>query len=173
VRQLAGGAAESEIVGFQICLDRALAPTCTWDLWTAADRITGWCSGDGFFYFRLWPVGLGRDLFERLVRDPDALAEVPEVTRLAGRDREDWDDEEWLAWEELRTGEAPTSPSQCAVPRRPMTCRTADAASVAMPVGRNAVSAHGRPFDTQTLRAPTPVAPRMSACAESPMTQDE
>lgn len=88
-------------MGFQICLDRALAPTCTWDLWAAADRIMGWCSDDSFFYFGLWLVGLGRDLFERLVRDPDALAEVPEVTRLAGRSPDDWDDEEWLAWEEL------------------------------------------------------------------------
>ncbi|WP_043680277.1 DUF4240 domain-containing protein [Streptomyces xylophagus] len=99
--QLAGGAAESEIVGFQISLDRVLTPTCTWDLWAAADRIMGWCSDDVFFYFRLWLVGLGRDVFERVARDPDVLAEVPEVTRLAGRDREDWDEEEWLAWEEL------------------------------------------------------------------------
>ncbi|MEV5534715.1 DUF4240 domain-containing protein [Streptomyces prunicolor] len=99
--QLAGGAAESEIVGFQICLDRALNPSATWDLWAAADRIMGWNSDDSFFYFRLWLVGLGRDSFERVVRDPDALAELPDVKRLVGRDPEDWDDEEWLAWEEL------------------------------------------------------------------------
>ncbi|WP_405990618.1 DUF4240 domain-containing protein [Streptomyces sp. NBC_00986] len=59
---------------FQICLGRVLNPTFTWELWAAADRIMGWCSDDVFFYFQLWPVGLGR---------------------------ENWDEEEWLAWEEL------------------------------------------------------------------------
>ena len=98
--QLARGA-ELEIVRFQICLDRVLTPTFTWELWAAADRIMGWCSDDSFFYFQLWLVGLGRDAFERVARDPDALAELPEVVRLVGREREAWDEEEWLVWEEL------------------------------------------------------------------------
>ena len=92
---------EAETVEFQICLDRVLTPTFTWDLWAAADRIMGWCSDDSFFYFRLWLVGLGRDMFEQAVRDPDALAGVPQVRRLAGRAPQDWADEEWLEWEEL------------------------------------------------------------------------
>jgi len=93
--QLAGGP-EPEIVGFHICLDRVLPPSGTWDLWAAADRIMGWCSDDSFFHFRLWLVGLGRESFERVARDPDALAELPDVRRLVGRDQEDWDEEEWL-----------------------------------------------------------------------------
>ncbi|MFJ9247154.1 DUF4240 domain-containing protein [Streptomyces sp. NPDC101776] len=92
---------EPETVGFQICLDRALTPTNTWDLWAAADRIMGWNSDDSFFYFRLWLVGLGREAFERVARDPDALAELPDVRRLVGRHQSDWDEEEWLVWEEL------------------------------------------------------------------------
>lgn len=100
VGELARGP-ESEAVRFQLCLDRALLPTATWDLWAAADRIMGWCSDDSFFYFRLWLVGLGRETFERVVADPDALAGVPEVSRLAGRNPADWDDEEWLEWEGL------------------------------------------------------------------------
>ncbi|MGW0706844.1 DUF4240 domain-containing protein [Streptomyces sp. NPDC002643] len=92
---------EAGIVRFQTCLDRVLAPTFTWDLWAAADRIMGWCSDDGFFYFRLWLVGLGRETFERVVRDPDSLAGIAEVGRLAGRSPQEWDDEEWLEWEEL------------------------------------------------------------------------
>jgi hypothetical protein len=36
-----------------------------------------------------------------VARDPDALAELPDVRRLVGRDQESWDEEEWLAWEEL------------------------------------------------------------------------
>lgn len=93
--------AEPEIVEFQICLGRVLNPTFTWELWAAADRIMGWCSDDSFFYFQLWLVGLGRDAFERVARDPDALAELPEVVRLVGREPEAWDEEEWLVWEEL------------------------------------------------------------------------
>ncbi|MHC0432726.1 DUF4240 domain-containing protein [Streptomyces sp. O3] len=95
------GQPESEIVQFQICLDRVLVPTFTWDLWAAADRILGWCSDDSFFYFRLWLVGLGRDTFERVAQDPDALADSPEVQRLAGRSPRAWSDEEWPEWEEL------------------------------------------------------------------------
>jgi hypothetical protein len=38
---------------------------------------------------------------ERVARDPDALAELPDVRRLVGRDQESWDEEELLAWEEL------------------------------------------------------------------------
>jgi hypothetical protein len=104
VEWLAGelaGCAEPEILRFQVCLERVLNPTFTRELWGAADRIMGWCSDDCFFYFRLWLVGLGRDVFERVASDPDALAELPEVVRLVGRGRESWDDEEWLAWEEL------------------------------------------------------------------------
>ncbi|WP_405863590.1 DUF4240 domain-containing protein [Streptomyces sp. NBC_01515] len=93
--------AEPEIVRFQVCLDRVLIPTFTWEFWAAAERIMGWCSDDNFFYFRLWLVGLGRDAFDRVTRDPDALAELPEVVRLVGRHREAWGEEEWLAWEEL------------------------------------------------------------------------
>lgn len=85
----------------QVCLDRALTPTFTWDLRAAADRIRGWCSDDSFFYFRLWLDGLGRDMCEPVARDPDALAGVPEVRRLAGRSPRAWSDEEWLEWEEL------------------------------------------------------------------------
>ncbi|MFJ3661415.1 DUF4240 domain-containing protein [Streptomyces sp. NPDC090119] len=88
-------------VQFHICLDRVLSPTFTWDLWAAADRILGWCSDDSFFYFRLWLVGLGQEMFELVARDPDALAEVPEVRFLAGRSPRSWADNEWPEWEEL------------------------------------------------------------------------
>ncbi|MEU7177143.1 MULTISPECIES: DUF4240 domain-containing protein [Streptomyces] len=95
------GQPKSEIVQFQVCLDRVLIPTFTWDLWAAADRILGWCSDDSFFYFRLWLIGLGRDTFEWAVQDPDSLADAPEVQRLAGHSPRGWSDEEWPEWEEL------------------------------------------------------------------------
>ncbi|CAM5230337.1 hypothetical protein SSPIM334S_04508 [Streptomyces spiroverticillatus] len=92
----------SEVVGFQVCLDRLCELGFTWELWAAAERIFGgWCSDDGFCYFRLWVVGLGRSAFERVVQSPDTLAEVPEVQRLVGRPRGAWGDDDWPEWEEL------------------------------------------------------------------------
>ncbi|MFE4371700.1 DUF4240 domain-containing protein [Streptomyces sp. NPDC056835] len=91
----------AEIVEFQVCLDRLCEQGFSWDLWGAAERIFGgWCSDDSFCYFRLWAVGLGRTTFEQAVRNPDTLAEAPEVRRLVGRPRGSWDDD-WPEWEEL------------------------------------------------------------------------
>ncbi|MEU7116217.1 DUF4240 domain-containing protein [Streptomyces sp. NPDC046182] len=73
----------------------------TWDLWSAADRIFGgWCSDDGFCYFGLWVVGLGREAFTTAVANPDALADVSEIQRLVGRPRQMWNDD-WPQWESL------------------------------------------------------------------------
>ncbi|MFD5483450.1 DUF4240 domain-containing protein [Streptomyces hawaiiensis] len=90
-----------EVVQFQVRLDGVTHEAFTWDLWAAADRIFGgWCSDDGFCYFGLWMVGLGRETFSRAVADPDALADAPEVQRLVGRPREMWNDD-WPGWESL------------------------------------------------------------------------
>ncbi|WP_439677298.1 DUF4240 domain-containing protein [Embleya sp. MST-111070] len=91
-----------EIVGFQVGLDEVRRPLDTWMSWAAAARIMGgFCSDDGFWYFQPWVIGLGRDAYERVVADPDALADLPEVRCLAGRPFESWSDAEWPQWEEL------------------------------------------------------------------------
>jgi len=90
-----------EIVGFEAVLEELTGAAMTWLMWGAADRILGWCSDDGFIDFRAWLVGLGRDKYQAVVADPDALAELPEVRRLAGRYHGDWAEEEWPAWELL------------------------------------------------------------------------
>lgn len=91
----------AEVVQFQVRLDEVTHEAFTWDLWAAADRIFGgWCSDDGFCYFGLWMVGLGRDAFSRALADPDSLADVPEVQCLVGRRREMWNDD-WPEWESL------------------------------------------------------------------------
>jgi hypothetical protein len=91
----------AEIVRFQARLDEVTHEALTWDLWAAADRIFGGrCSDDGFCYFRLWMVGLGREAFTRAVADPDTLAAAPEVQRLAGRPLDAWGDD-WPGWESL------------------------------------------------------------------------
>ena len=91
------------IVAFQAFLDQACDRAFTWELVGAATRIFGgWCSDDGFEYFRLWLIGRGRVTFERAITMPDSLATVPAIQRLAGRRPREWDDdEEWPEWETL------------------------------------------------------------------------
>jgi hypothetical protein len=100
-RQLARQPA-AEIVDFQVWLDRARRRADTWDMWGAAYLLCdSLCSGDGFFYFQVWLIGLGRDAFEQAVADPDNLAGLPEVVRLAGRPVDDRSRGEWPDWEAL------------------------------------------------------------------------
>jgi len=48
-------------------------------LWAAAHLVNGGCSDDGFDYFRGWLIAQGRRVFEQIVADPDALADLPVV----------------------------------------------------------------------------------------------
>ncbi|MFF5157927.1 DUF4240 domain-containing protein [Streptomyces sp. NPDC000348] len=56
------------------------------------------CSGsdDGFDCFRGWLIAQGREAFERMVTDPDALAEMP-VVRASAADGLDLECEEVLS----------------------------------------------------------------------------
>ena len=90
------------IVEFELHLTAQRKRVDSWLMWGAASIIMqGWCSDDGFFYFQPWLVGLGFEAFERVAGDPDALAGIPQVRRLAGRPRPDWSDDEWPDWELL------------------------------------------------------------------------
>jgi hypothetical protein len=93
--------ATDDILDFEAHLDDASDRAMTWLMWGAAYRILGGCSDDGFCDFRTWLMSLGRQTFERVVDDPDALAELPQVSRLAGRERADWTPAEWPGWEGL------------------------------------------------------------------------
>lgn len=91
-----------EILAFQLTLDELRVPAGTPQLWEAASVIQGGrCSDDGFWYFQAWLIGLGREAFRRAVTDPDSLADVPEVRRLAGRRPDTWSNAEWPEWEVL------------------------------------------------------------------------
>ena len=46
------------------------------DLWAAAYLINGGASDDGFYYFRCWLIGMGRDVYVNALEDPDSLADV-------------------------------------------------------------------------------------------------
>ncbi|MCA9228340.1 MAG: DUF4240 domain-containing protein [Planctomycetales bacterium] len=53
------------------------------DLWAAAYLINGGASDDGFYYFRCWLIGMGRDVCMNALEDPDSLADVVEPNWLA------------------------------------------------------------------------------------------
>lgn len=90
-----------EIIGFRKHLDALHERADTWHLWGAAHLICGGASDDGFWYFQAWLVGLGRQVFERAIADPDSLADVPLVRELAERGLAEWDDEDFADWEAL------------------------------------------------------------------------
>ncbi|MFF3710638.1 DUF4240 domain-containing protein [Streptomyces phaeochromogenes] len=88
-----------EIVAAQQVLWNLMADSYTNPLWAAAYVVNGGCSDDGFDYFRGWLIAQGREVFERIVADPDALADMPAV-RAAAADGIDLNGEETLtiAW---------------------------------------------------------------------------
>ena len=70
--------APAEIIEWNHIFDRLAAQAYTVDLWGAAYIINGGASDDGFYYFRCWLIGMGRDVYEAAVANPDSLADVVE-----------------------------------------------------------------------------------------------
>jgi hypothetical protein len=65
-----------EIEAFEEAFGRQLKRSYSWDLWGAAYVVHGGASDDGFEYFRRWLISKGRRIFERVVADPDSLADI-------------------------------------------------------------------------------------------------
>ncbi|MET9411596.1 DUF4240 domain-containing protein [Streptomyces sp. NPDC002935] len=72
-----------EIVAAEQVLWDLMVESYTNPLWAAAYTANGGCSDDGFDYFRGWLIAQGREVFERVVADPDALAKLPTVQAAA------------------------------------------------------------------------------------------
>ena len=68
-----------EIVAAGPVLRQLLAESYRSPLWAAAYMLNGGCSNDGFDYFRGWLLVQGREVFEQIVADPDALADLPVI----------------------------------------------------------------------------------------------
>jgi hypothetical protein len=68
-----------QIVSTEQILSELMAVSYQAPLWAAAYVINGGCSDDGFDYFRGWLITQGRTAFERVVADPDHLADLPAV----------------------------------------------------------------------------------------------
>jgi hypothetical protein len=65
-----------EIIEWNHIFDRLAAQAYTVDLWGAAYLINGGASDDGFYYFRCWLIGMGREVYEAAVANPDSLADA-------------------------------------------------------------------------------------------------
>ncbi|MCX5343580.1 DUF4240 domain-containing protein [Streptomyces atratus] len=93
-----------EIIAAQQLLWDLMAASYRAPLWAAAYTINGGCSDDGFDYFRGWLIAQGREVFERVVADPDTLAELP-VIRAAAPEGLEMECERTLgiAWDAHRT----------------------------------------------------------------------
>ncbi|MEU9858038.1 DUF4240 domain-containing protein [Streptomyces sp. NPDC047974] len=68
-----------EIITAEEVLWDLMVESYTNPLWAAAYIVNDGCSDDGFDYFRGWLIAQGREVFERVVADPDALAKLPVV----------------------------------------------------------------------------------------------
>ncbi|GAB3882998.1 DUF4240 domain-containing protein [Kibdelosporangium lantanae] len=90
----------AEIVAAQQVLWDLMVVSYQNPLWAAAYLINGGCSDDGFDYFRAWLIGQGRHVFERVLADPDSLADLPDI-RAAAADGTDVESEDVLtiAWD--------------------------------------------------------------------------
>ncbi|MFE6787867.1 DUF4240 domain-containing protein [Streptomyces sp. NPDC057680] len=88
-----------EIVAAEQVLWDLMVDSYTNPLWAAAYIANGGCSDDGFDYFRGWLITQGREVFERAVADPDALAELP-IVQASAADGVDLEGEDMLgiAW---------------------------------------------------------------------------
>ena len=68
--------APDEIVEWNHIFDRLAFRARTVDLWGAAYTINGGASDDGFYYFQCWLIGMGKQVYETAVANPDRLADV-------------------------------------------------------------------------------------------------
>jgi hypothetical protein len=66
----------SEIEQFEAAFWRQMNRSYTYDLWGAAYVVHGGASDDGFEYFRRWLISKGRGVFERVLGNPDDLADL-------------------------------------------------------------------------------------------------
>ncbi|MFJ9691562.1 DUF4240 domain-containing protein [Kitasatospora sp. NPDC101183] len=73
------GLPPERILAFDECFDAVHASVYRWDVWAAGYLVHGGCSDDGFMDFRAGLISLGREWFERVAADPDALAGHPLV----------------------------------------------------------------------------------------------
>lgn len=115
---LLGTHPNEEIIAADKVMRELMAESYRNPLWAAAYVINGGCSDDGFDYFRGWLIAQGREVFEQVIADPDALVELPAVQAAAETGMELECEEMWTiatsayrtaTGEEMPDGSSPVS----------------------------------------------------------------
>ena len=65
-----------EIVQWNHIFDKLANDAYTCDQIAACNLINGGASDDGFCYYRCWLVGMGQEVYENALANPDSLADV-------------------------------------------------------------------------------------------------
>ena len=65
-----------DLEAYEATFDALMKRSYSWDLWGATYVIHGGASDDGFEYFRCWLISKGRTVFEKVLADPDSLADL-------------------------------------------------------------------------------------------------
>jgi hypothetical protein len=65
-----------EIVEWNHFFDRFVARACTIDLMAACYVMSTGAGDDGFYYFRCWLVGMGREVYTKAIENADSLVSV-------------------------------------------------------------------------------------------------
>ena len=76
------GLPDADVRGFYAQLRGARARANSWDLWAAAYLALGGAGDDSFLDFRNWLISHGSETYERVLADPDSVADLT------------WDEEE-------------------------------------------------------------------------------
>jgi len=70
-----------DIVRFDHWFDEKTDALYTVNHWGAAYLINGGASDDGFYYWRCWVVGMGKQIYDAALANPDSLADVVDPTK--------------------------------------------------------------------------------------------
>lgn len=65
-----------QIIAFDAIFTEKFNRTYDHGIWAAAYVMKDGCGDDGFFYFREWLMGQGREVYYTAIDDPDALADL-------------------------------------------------------------------------------------------------
>lgn len=65
-----------EIVEWNLIFDQLAKDAYTCDQIAACSLINGGSGDDGFYYYRCWLIGMGQEVYENALANPDRLADV-------------------------------------------------------------------------------------------------
>jgi hypothetical protein len=77
----------AEIIGFEEALHAAYSKAFDLRLWAAATLVLRYCSDDVFYDFRGWLIAQGQAVFEKVLNNPESLAEIDVTTGDDGKAR--------------------------------------------------------------------------------------